>query len=181
MPNSNRNLRKWAREFRALLARGTKTSALGNPENLVKMAHIIERSVDKLFQDAGLNRSNPGHWREIVYILALGMYSLRSAGRRRSWIKKRTKEVRAAFDQVHEERPDLTNLECCKLLIKRNADNPMYQVKPTTLMRRLYPPTEVGRIKKKSEQGSRGLLELEHAFFLIEQAKGHRDLERLTA
>jgi hypothetical protein len=189
MPNSvsakrRRNPRTLVREFGKLVQelKGTEPAAISDDQK--QMMRIIDRSVCKLFQNAGLDVSDMNDWTLIVYVLAIGMYSPKGAGRSRRWSKKRTIQLRTEVDNIRKENGAFTDLECCEELIKRNAGNPRYQVEPSTLLRRLHPVVDRKKANKdraqiKTEVGHFG--ELDGAHIVIEHAIRHHELRRLAA
>jgi hypothetical protein len=188
MPNSvsakrRQNLRTLVRQFGTLHQelKGTEHVAISDDQ---KMLAIIERPVRKLFQDAGLDISNMNDWRLIVYVLANGMYSPKGAGRSRRWSKKQIIQLRSDIDNIRKGNSELTDLACCKELVKRNAGNPSYRVAPSTLLRRLYSVVDrkkanSNRGQIKTEVGHFG--EVDGARIVIEHAIRHHELRRLAA
>jgi hypothetical protein len=182
-----RNLRTLVREFRTLsLQLGETEAAANNCDDQSKLMRIIERSVRKLFQDAGLDLCNENDWQLLIYIVAVGWYSPRRAGRGRVWSEKQTNKLRTDVDNIRKENSeDLTVVDCCKKLA------PKYGVAASTLLRKLYPErkkatADRGQIKinvaqaelKKRVGPDFGEVERKR---IIEYAMRHYDLHRLAA
>jgi hypothetical protein len=198
MPNSvnakhRRNPRTLVRKFGTLFRelKGTEAATISNEKTMMR---ILDRSVRKLFQDAELDVYDSNDWITIVYVLALGIYSPKEAGRPRRWSKKQTIQLRTEVDNIRNGNGDLTDLECCEELVKRNASNSRYRVEPSTLLRRLYPEadrkkantdrgqikTEGGQAETKREAGPY-FGESDKARIVIEHAMRHHDLRRWAA
>jgi hypothetical protein len=180
-----RNLRTLVREFRSLSQQPGETEAgANNCDDQSKLMRIIERSVRKLFQDAGLDFCNENDWRLLVFVVAVGWYSPRRAGRPRSWSKKETNKLRTDVDNIRKENSDLTVVDCCKKLA------PKYGVAASTLLRKLYPEgkkatTNLGQIKIKvaqaeSKKGAGPHFDELERTRIIEYARRHCDLRRLA-
>ena len=129
--------------FGDLLPELKGTEAAANSVDQKKL-RILERSVNKLFEDAKLDVHDLNDWKLIVYVLAIGMYSPKGAGRSRRWSKKITIQLKTEVDDMRAT-TNLTDLDCCKKLA------PKYGVTSKTLLRRLY--RVVDRKKASTDRG----------------------------
>jgi hypothetical protein len=120
----------------AIMPRPERTDATRGPdpanERLVrKIARKLARPLDLAFKNAKLDSGNKKHWPLLTVQLAWAVYGTRGPGAPKSWTKKRLRGLRADVRNIKTDDPRLSELECCKLLVKEGK----YTETATTLRR----------------------------------------------
>jgi hypothetical protein len=114
-------------------------------EKLVrKIARKLARPLDLAFKNAKLDSGNEEHWTQLTVQLAWAVYGTRDPGAPKSWTKKRLRRLLADVRNIKIDDPRLSELECCKLLVKKGK----FKETATTLRRVL-------QTAKKREKESR--------------------------
>ena len=80
--------------------------------------------IKRAFDEFGLDRLNPFHWRELIGFFAEAHFKRGKAGRRaglKKWDRLRLLQLAGDYTQIEREHPDWTQTELCKE-IKRQFD-----------------------------------------------------------
>jgi hypothetical protein len=122
----------------AIMPRPERTDATRGPDpakgRLVrKIARKLARPLDLAFKNAKLDSGNKKHWPLLTVQLAWAVYGTRGPGAPKSWTKKRLCGLLADVRNIKTDDPRLSEVECCKLLVK----NGTYRQTATTLRRML--------------------------------------------
>jgi hypothetical protein len=120
----------------AVMPRPERTDAARGPDlakgRLVrKIARKLARPLDLAFKNAKLDSGNKEHWPLLTIQLAWAVYGTRGPGAPKSWTKKRLRRLLADVRNIKIDDPRLSELECCKLLVKEGK----YKETATTLRR----------------------------------------------
>jgi hypothetical protein len=97
-----------------------------------KLANLIEL----LFKDAGWDIDNDDDWRRMLLVLAAVIFGGRGPGKPKKWSKKTLRRLRDDVAKIQAESPNLSQLKCCKMLIRRSAKKNYKGVENAETLRR---------------------------------------------
>jgi hypothetical protein len=117
---------------------------LGNQSD--RLFRVLRQAEKQVFKKIGLDSKSRDNRDLVLMLLAWAIYG-KNPGHPRVWTKQKLRQLHIAIGRAKSLDAKLTELECCKKLIKEGQ----YEGSPQTLRRRLQQAKKLRDTPKKSE------------------------------